>query len=90
MTRIIEDPDIRARTLASIDLLKRLPASYQAYLHGSPCDVCGSVIWAKVANGFRCLVCWPPFNMPEITRRHLQKLLQIKGEQEPQNETGIH
>ncbi|HZS78337.1 MAG TPA: hypothetical protein VFA41_17125 [Ktedonobacteraceae bacterium] len=75
MSKIIEDPELRARTLASIDLLKRLPESYQACLHGSPCEVCGSVIWTRVARGFRCLVCWLPPRAPNSIRQQLRRLL---------------
>lgn len=59
-----------ARQLGLLDLFK----PYHGVVHQA-CSTCGSIIWAQVAGGYRCLHCVPPTSLPERLRTVLNRAL---------------
>lgn len=49
-------------------------APYRGVVHQA-CERCGSIIWAQVAGGYRCLHCAPPISLPQHLRKALVEAL---------------
>lgn len=75
---------LRGRLRRAFALLPRLHAHCRAEVHGDACDVCGGVLFAQVAGGWRCLYCWPPLDLPRPLLREVEALVatQVKGRKE--------
>lgn len=41
---------------------------------GLACESCGCLLKLAVSGGLRCLVCWPPKDLPESVRQVLPSL----------------